>query len=245
LTTGGYLVQYGAVALLGGATGFGELVSRYKDRPKDAVTNFPGILYLLLNAAASVAALGLILSFDWAFGVKGDALAPTRVLIAGFGSMVFFRSALFKVRVGNADVDVGPSTFLGLVMGACDRAVDRLRGQDRARMAAELMCDVDYRKAEVALPAVALGVMQNLDAADQAALSIQLNTVSSDPDLTDRTKAVLLGLALSNVVGPEVLREAKDVLGKEILREDSCAEQPADPDLAALGLLSGTVEDRS
>jgi hypothetical protein len=213
----GYFAQYAGVLLLGAVVGFSELVSRYKDRPWKAGKSGPGLLYVTVNGAASVAALGLILTFGWKFGATGDAVVPTRLLVASFGAMALFRSALFTVRLGNADVGVGPSTFLSLILAACDRGVDRERGQDRATMAKELMSDVDFVKAELALPTVALGLMQNLNSADQAALGIQLDKIQQQAKLSDRTKSLLLGLELSTVVGPDVLRKAKETLGDQIL----------------------------
>jgi hypothetical protein len=214
----GYFAQYAGVVVLGAAVGFSELVSRYKDRPWKAGKSGPGLLYITVNGAASAAALGLILTYGWKFGAKGDAVVPTRLLVASFGSMALFRSALFTVRLGNSDVGVGPSTFLSLILAACDRGVDRERGQDRATMAKELMSDVDFAKAELALPTVALGLMQNLDPADQAALGVQLDKIQQQTKLSDRTKSLLLGLELSTVVGPDVLRKAKETLGDQIIR---------------------------
>jgi hypothetical protein len=229
VTTAGYVAQYTGVALMGAGVGVGELVSRYKDRPWSAISGAPGLLYILINAAASAGALGLILTYGWKFGATGDAVVPTRLLLAGFGAMALFRSSLFTVRVGNSDVGVGPSTFLSLTLAACDRGVDRDRAQERAKMAKSLMTNVSYEKADDALPAVALGLMQNLDAADQAALSVQLEKIRQDKDISNQAKALLLGLALATVVGPEVLAQAKQTLGKDILLQDG-EHAPADAD---------------
>jgi hypothetical protein len=54
-----------AVALLGGVVGSSELISRYKDEPGTAMKSRPAVFYILINAAASVGALGLIHANNW------------------------------------------------------------------------------------------------------------------------------------------------------------------------------------
>ncbi|HXA55017.1 MAG TPA: hypothetical protein VNV37_09120 [Solirubrobacteraceae bacterium] len=231
MTTAGYVGQYAGVALMGGGTGLGELVSRYKDRPQSAATSAWGALYIAINAAASIAALGLALTYGWTFGASGDALIPTRMLIAGFGAMAFFRTSLFTVHLGNADVGVGPSSFLTLVLAACDRGVDRDRAQDRATLVDAVMDNVDYNKAKDSMPTVALALMQNMDPSDQAALATDLEKVDKAQGMSDRAKSLALGLALATAVGPEVLKATKEALSDEILY--STGGTPSSPPLPA------------
>jgi hypothetical protein len=216
-TTLGYVAQYAAVAFLGGFVGLSELVSRYRDKPWKAVSSLPGAGYVLLNVAAATGALGLTLTYDWKFGATGSGVVPTRLLVAGFGAMALFRSSLFTVRVGNSDVGIGPASVLSVVMGACDRAVDRDRGADRAATIPEIMGNVSFKAAEGSLPAVALGLMQNLPPPDQAALGVTVDKLRHEEDMTERQKALLLGLAIETAVGAEVLKKAKEALGDEIL----------------------------
>jgi hypothetical protein len=223
-STIGYVAQYAGVAVMGAGTGLGELVSRYKDRPTAAIRSRSGMLYIAINAAASIAALGLILTYGWKFGASGDAVVPTRLLLAGFGAMALFRASLFTVRVGNSDVGVGPSTFLSLVLASCDRGVDRTQAEERAEAVRTLMADVDYDKAKDGLPEVALALMQNLDAPDQAALGVQLQKLEDRQDLSPHAKSLAMGLALATVVGPNVLEGAKKALGREILVEKETGE---------------------
>jgi hypothetical protein len=230
-TTWGYVGQYSAVALFGAGVGVGEIVSRYKDEPGRALTSFPGLLYVAINAAASAGALGLILTYGWKFGASGDAVTPTRLLIAGFAAMAFFRSSLFTVRVGSSDVGVGPATFLSLILAATDRGVDRKRAEERAKLIKDLMSDVSYEKAQEGLPAIASALMQNLDPADSAALGIQLEKIRQDPDLSEHAKSLALGLALATTVGADVLRATKDALGSEIVRDEPDRADETEPTL--------------
>jgi len=129
-----------------------------------------------------------------------------------------FRTSLFTVRAGDQDVGIGPSSLLSIVLAACDRGVDRERAKDRALQVGDIMWDVSFEKAKGPLPTVALALMQNLDAPDQAALGVQVEKLSNETQMSDRAKSLLLGLAISNAVGPHVLQHAKEALGEEILR---------------------------
>jgi len=208
--------RYQAVGLLGATVGTAELLSRYRDAPSWVLLSVPGIVYIALNVSASLLALGVIQAFDWEFGATGDAVAATQVLVAGLGSMALFRSSLLTVKVGSDDVGIGPSSVLSVLMAASDRAADRLRAADRAGRVREIMGDVSYVKAKEALPTVSVALMQNLSAAEVAALNLDIDGLESS-DLPDYTKALLLGLKITNMVSTEVLSAAKRSLGDSIL----------------------------
>jgi hypothetical protein len=219
----GYVAEYTGVVLLGGGVGLGELVSRYRGRPATAVTSAPGLLYIAINGAAAAGALALTLSYSWKFGATGESVTPTRFLVAGFGAMALFRSSLFTVRVGSQDVGIGPAGFLTVILAACDREVDRQQASDRADKVGKIMADVSYSKAADSLPAVAVALMQNLDPAEQTALSVALEKLQREPTMSDSSKALLLGLLIDGAVGREVLEEAKDALGAQIRRSPNDA----------------------
>src|SRR5688500_17683994 len=100
-------VSYVLVCGIGVLVGVGELVSRYRDAPEQAVRTVPAAIYIALNAGASIAAFFLVLAYDMAPG-RGDGPAITRVMLAGFGAMAFFRTSIFTIRVGDQDVSIGP-----------------------------------------------------------------------------------------------------------------------------------------
>jgi len=208
--------RYEAVALLGATVGTAELLSRYRDAPSWVLLSFPGVVYIAINVGASLLALGVIQAFNWEFGAHGKGVAATQVLVAGLGAMALFRSSLLTVKVGSDDVGIGPSSVLSVLMAASDRSADRLRAADRAGRVTKIMEDVSYEKANQALPTVAVALMQNLSAADVAALDTELQGLQSN-HLPDNTKALLLGLKITNVVSTEVLSAAKKSLGDSIL----------------------------
>ncbi len=203
-------LDWPAVALLGAIVGASELISRYKDDPGAAIKSWPAIFYIAINSAASVAALGLILTAGW-FG----ASHWTRIVMAGVSAMAFFRTSLFVVRAGDRDVGIGPSGFLQIFLIAADRAVDRGRAAGRSDAVARVMKDVDFDKAARALPLYCVGLMQNVSPEDQQVLGRALQDLESreeDPVV----KALLLGLELMNVVGVDVLTTAVNSLGDQI-----------------------------
>ncbi len=104
-------IDWLAVAVLGGAVGARELVSRYKDDPGASIKSRPAAFYIAIKAGASIAALGLIHKMSQFSGTSRWA----QILLAGVSAMAFFRTYFFVVRVGDLDVGIGPNglVFLG------------------------------------------------------------------------------------------------------------------------------------
>jgi hypothetical protein len=204
-----------AAVLLGILVGLAELVSRYRDAPREALYSRPALLYLLLNGAASGVALGLIHGFGWTFGSSANAVRWTQVLVAGVGAMALFRTSLFTVRAGDKDVGVGPGSFLQIFRDAADREVDRLRAQSRSMRVAKLMEGIDYERAARGLMPYSLALMQSLadDEQQKTQKAVELLTAIQ---MDSAIKVRILGLHLMNVVGPDVLDAAVNALRKEL-----------------------------
>src|SRR5581483_6679602 len=83
------------VGFFGMLVGTGELVSRYRDEPGEAVFSKSGAFYIGINVLAAIFALALMRAFDVTFGLdplaQTTALRWTEVLAAGFSAMAFFR----------------------------------------------------------------------------------------------------------------------------------------------------------
>lgn len=210
-------MDYLVVFALGAIVGSAEIVSRYRDAPFRVIKSSNAIFYILINAAAASLALYLIKVFGWDFGIAAtevDQLRTTRILVAGFGSMALFRSALFNVRIGDEDIGVGPSGFLQVLLMALDREVDRNRGTARAEEVEKVMGSLSYAATGGSLMTLCLALMQNLPKEEQQELSDQVNALNATP-LDDRIKTLTLGLKLMNVVGVGVLRGAVKALGPD------------------------------
>ena len=171
------VVDYLIVAAIGGLVGIAELITRYRDAPGAALWSMSAGIYVGLNAMASVAALGAINVFGWTFGIdpsNAAAVRWTQVFVAGFGSMVLFRSSLFVVRVGSSDIAVGPGGFLQIFLETADRAVDRGRARPRANAAATIMAGVSFSRAAEPLPAYCFALLQNVAAEEQKQFGMQV-----------------------------------------------------------------------
>lgn len=210
--------SYAFAGSIGALVGLAELFSRYQDEPLKTLGSPPALFYLLVNASASLGALAAINVFDWNFGVdpsNANALLWTRMLVAGFGAMGLFRSSLFTVRAGSEDVPVGPGGLLTVLLKTIDSAVDRSRASVRAKASARIMAGISFDKAHEALPAFALGLMQQVPADDQQRLSQEVIQLAAS-GLSESAKSLNLGLLLINYVGERVLAEAVEALGDEI-----------------------------
>ena len=91
-------------------------------------------------------------------------MSPTvaQVLLAGFGTMAFFRTSLFTLRVGEADVAIGPAAVLQVILDAADRACDRFRAGPRSSDVIRIMRGVTFERARIALPLHCFALMQNV-----------------------------------------------------------------------------------
>ena len=209
-----YVVTFG----FGLAIGVSELVSRYKDSPMHALLTRPALLYVGLNGAASLGALALVRLFGWMDDAGGGD--PTKRLVlqslaSGFGAMGVFRTSLFTVRVGNADIGVGPVAFLQIMLSAADRACDRILARPRASDVQDIMSDVSFARAKQALPSLCFALMQNVSSEEQEAFSTAVIKLEK-AEMEDLLKAYSLGLVLMNVVGKDVLKQAVNILRDDI-----------------------------
>jgi hypothetical protein len=203
-------------AALGAAVGLAELVTRYRDQPSALLGSISFWIYLLMNAAASAGALGLIHLFGWDFGIlDAAARAATQVLVAGLAAMTRYRSSLFNLRIGEEDVAIGPNAVLTSLLSVVDRAVDRHRAADRSKSIVATMSGVSFTKAKIALPAYCLQLMQNVQLEEQQKLRAAVEALGL-ADMDDDLKALNLGLLLTNTVGPAVLTAAVRDLGTKI-----------------------------
>lgn len=205
------------VAWFSGCVAYAELVSRYHDSPARLFGALATPLYLLLNIAAGVAALLIVLKLQ----VVAHTQAPRlyAILLAGFGAIAFFRSSLFTVRIGETDVGVGPSALLHSLLGAADRIIDRDQAQGRATDVAGIMREVDFDKAQASLPSLCFALVENITPTDQEGVGTQIKRLATSADISLDQKAIILGVYLIRMVGADVLDLAVQALGAEIRKQ--------------------------
>lgn len=212
-----YTLQWLVAAALGGIISSAEIISRYRDEPDNALRTWPSFFYMSLNALASVGALGGIRVLGWTFGIADPlAVGWAQVVVAGIGAMAVLRASLFSVKIDNETVPIGFGRFLDVLLVSVDRAVDRKRAEERGKAVSEIMKNVSFQKAYQALPSYCLALLQNLPLAEQDQLGKKIGLLFNTTGINPRVKSLLLGLALMNLVGENVLKAAVQDLGKDL-----------------------------
>jgi hypothetical protein len=211
-----------AVCIFGMAVGASEMVGRYRDAPFRTLSTSAAFFYIGINAVAALCAYILIRRFDLDFklGANNPNLELMRALVAGFGSMAFFRSSLFNVKVGDTEVPVGPGIFFQVLLFATDRACDRQRAIKRTALVTEIMNGVSYNAARVALPEFCFQLMQNLPATEADRIRQLIKAVAEKDLIKDGVseidKVFSIGLILMNAVGSLALRAAVRGIGPRL-----------------------------
>jgi predicted solute-binding protein len=78
------------------------------------------------------------------------------------------------------------------------------------------MADVSFEKAKVPLPLSCIALMQNMPPAEQAELNEDVSKLDATDKVSEEVKSYLLGVALLNYVGDEVLQAAVKLLDDQI-----------------------------
>ena len=222
-TNRGTLTQLILVGVFSGAVGFAELLSRHRDDPKRLLTADPTVIYVTVNVIAGIAALALVKEFE----VYGNAGTPKphrlvyEALLASFGAIAFFRTSFFTARIGNADIGIGPSTLLKSLLDASDLMVDREQALGRADQVREVMKDIDFDKAKVALPVLCFSLVQGVTEEQQKLVAEQVRKLVDDVSMEPSVKATILGVYLIRQVGAPVLERAVTVLKDRIVQRPS------------------------
>jgi hypothetical protein len=206
-----------AAMAIGGLVGAVEILGRYRHAPFRAVLTWNGILYIVINLGAAWAAYYMLGAFQ-VFEKTAVAKDLTQILTAGFGSLVFMRSSIFKVRVGESDIGIGPAAILDTLLLVADRGVDRREAVARAQDVTELVSHVrDPAKVAKMLTRYSLALMQNVDERTSQELAEGITKIMADPEIPDAIKIDIVALRLGIVVGPDVLEAAVAALGDRLI----------------------------
>lgn len=204
------LWPYWLAALIGFIVGATEMIARYRDAPFAPLRSAPGLIYFGINGGAAALAYYLL-------ETVGPVIesTPLRILVAGISAMALFRSGVFTVRVGDDDVSVGPHLILQIILQALDRTYDRDRAAPRSAAITEIMSGVSFEEARTALPSICFNLMQNTADAEKEEVGREVEGLAAS-EMSDEAKALILGLALFNVVGERTLRAAIQALGNTV-----------------------------
>jgi hypothetical protein len=203
----GNTLIYALVFVLGGLLGLTEILGRYLESPASALKSSGALLYVLVNASASALALFLL-----------ARLAPeitnpiTQVLLSVLGAMAFLRSSVFRAKVGEEDVAIGPAIILDTLMKFADTQVERVRAIDRASSIASVIQSLPLAQAGTDLPRLCFALRQNLPAEIRQNVLDDITLIVTDTRRSESVKAMEIGLVLWGSVGIGTLTGAVDLL---------------------------------
>lgn len=210
------LTYWIAAAVLGALIGgVGGIVSRYERAPFSVLLTLPALVYILFNALASIFALALIYAFDWIpEGVNPSAnIEWIRAIVAGVGGVLLFRATLI-VGSSKRAMGLGLSQFLESVLFATGREMDRQDKRVSAKKVQHIMKDVSFEKAYESLALYCLSLIEAPRMKSQQ-LGKKVKFIHAQ-QMNNQQKTTLLGIALIEIVGEDLLRKAVDDLEDQI-----------------------------
>ncbi|MFA1549774.1 hypothetical protein [Actinomadura chokoriensis] len=195
-------------ALIGGAIGLAELVARYRDKPFSALLSPGGLLFVFINASASIVALIAVTAADWTFGLPATtppaSLVVVRVIAAGLGSAAVLRMSFAPAnsKVGGT----GPAFLLNGILRIADGELERKRAL--SRLSHNDLAGLSFERDHAALAELCCHLMREFDLSEAQRLGGLAAELSSRDDLTDADKLDCWGLELTRLVGERALRQA-------------------------------------
>ena len=118
--------------ILGMATAFAEIISKFRDEPIKTLELPHALLYHLLNGAIAAFALKIIVVFAGPERIANGPEQFKSVVAAGLGSMLIMRSKLFNIKqLGGEDIAFGPEQIVKIYFRFMEAAIDRVRARDR------------------------------------------------------------------------------------------------------------------
>ena len=210
--------SYLAVGSIAAAVTLIEVLTRYPDARRQLAKEWAAWTYIGIHVAASIGALWLMNNYvPWSFDTgQPGTTAVTKVIVAAFGSLAVIRSSVFQTRIGDRVIDVGPHAIVAALLETTDRSMDRRHAEHRSAMVTEIMSNVAFDKAKVALPTHCFNAMQTVSDEEQEAVSAQLSKIAHLGSMPDRAKSLSLGFLLLEIVGEDLLRQAVSDLGASI-----------------------------
>ncbi|TMQ90650.1 hypothetical protein ETD83_34510 [Actinomadura soli] len=225
-------VEMFLAALIGGAIGLAELVARYRDKPITAALSPGGLLFVFVNASASIVALIAVTASGWTFGLPETtpeaSLVIVRVIAAGFGSAAVLRMSFAPAQSGA--VGTGPVALLNGVLRITDGELERKRAL--SRLSHNDLAGLSFARDHAALAELCCHLMREFDLSEAQRLGGLAAELSSRDDLTDADKLDCWGLELTRLVGERAIRQAARRLRDRPREEPHPAvpeERPAAP----------------
>jgi hypothetical protein len=209
--------RYVFALAVGGLLGVTEILGRYTDSPIAAIKSPGAVIYVIVNALASGTALYLLTHLAPPDTVTNPI---SQVLLAGIGAMAFLRSSVFKAKIGNEEVSIGPAIILDTLLKFSDAQVDRGRAEERVELIAEVVQSLPLAQAGVDLPRLCFALMQNLAIDVRQRLLDDITIIVTDTKRSETVKVMEIGLVLWSRVGIGTLTGAVTLLRNSTVAAD-------------------------
>lgn len=189
-----------ACLLIGGGVAVTELLGRYRAQPRAAIFSLPGLIYVAINAFASVMAYALLVKFDWTFGLSTDStLTLVRVLSAGFGALALLRTNILSFTQGKTTVEAGPSAVLTILRAAVDRAVNQR--QAAALIETDWAQGLSFERDHEALTLLCVTALIDPDERSARVLGDLAADLLRRDSMPDERKMLIYGIAIVEQLG--------------------------------------------
>ena len=208
--------SYVVVFALGSLVGFGELLNRYRN-PGLVFKTVTSIIYLIINGLASVLTYYVMDLYNlWFDGFTSKEI--DRILFSGLSAMFFLRSSIFVYKPKDSDttINIGIASFIQIFLDFAERSFDQNQSIVKLNKVKEIMKGVDFELASKDLSILCLTLMKNVSLEEQQKLAEDIQKMSSRELRFGETKAVSLGILISDVGGVKLLKEAVETLKSKI-----------------------------
>jgi hypothetical protein len=206
-------IYYFIAFLCGYGAALAELLSRYSDGVKRIFQLKESNFYLVLNGAIALIAYAAIKQYSLSGYLENSPLS--QAIVAGFSAMALLRSSIASIKLGQTTVQAGLAPILQVFLNTVDRAFDRKRSQMNIAEIKEIMKDVDFGKAVKSLPTTCLSLMQNVSHDEGAKMGADVLELENNA-MEQEAKAIILGIIINKVTGPDLLRSAVNSLKNSI-----------------------------
>lgn len=196
----------GLAAALALITGWGELITRYRDEPLNALLGSYGIAYALANMAVSVGLFSLLIhQHDSMFRQLSIVWIS---FLAGLGAMAILRSKIFTFQTKTGeDVPIGPDGIVKAYLDWTDRGVDRRQSDIRWGLAQKYLSDIADEptfKSLLGYLGTNLRSYQHLSNAELTDFTAAVNNLTTgDTAISFGLRSVTAGLAFQELAGSD------------------------------------------
>jgi hypothetical protein len=195
---------YFYVFLLGGATAFAEIISKFSSEPLKALKTPHAFVYHVLNGGIAVFALKVIYLYGAANATQLDQVK--NVVVAGLGSMLIMRSKLFNIKVSGEDVSFGPEQIIKIFFRFMEDAIDRVRARYRIEFVKDTLKNIHFDSVyEYSL--TMLSAAQALDEDRKEACRQKIMDIRTGETQDVQLRSYTLGFILMNEMGEDYVTE--------------------------------------